>query len=90
MHGNKQKALTRLKRLEGQVRGIAKMIEEDRYCVDVLNQTSAIRAALKGVEKLIIEDHAQHCIEHAIQSGNVDDQRKKFSELVQIVNRSAT
>ena len=89
MHENKDKTLARLKRLEGQVRGISRMIEEDRYCVDVLTQTAAARAALKGVEKLVIEDHASHCIEHAITSGNPADQREKFSELVEIINRTS-
>ncbi len=89
MHENKDKTLARLKRLEGQVRGITRMIEEDRYCVDVLTQTAAARAALKGVEKLVIEDHASHCIEHAITSGNPTDQREKFSELVEIINRTS-
>ena len=85
MHQNKGSAITRLNRIEGQVRGIARMIEEDRYCVDVLRQTAAIRAALQGVERLILEDHASHCVEHAIQSGDPDEQRVKFTELVEIL-----
>lgn len=89
MHDNKIKTLRRLKRLEGQIRGIARMVEEDRYCVDILNQTAAAKAALKGVEKLIVEDHASHCIEGAIRSGNEDDQRQKFRELVKIIERSS-
>ncbi|MDD9909318.1 MAG: metal-sensitive transcriptional regulator [Ahrensia sp.] len=88
MHANKAKTLDRLKRLEGQVRGVARMVEDDRYCVDILNQTAAIRAALKGVEKLIIADHADHCIEHAISSGDEANQRQKFRELVDIVGRT--
>lgn len=89
MHENKQKALARLKRLEGQVRGVAQMVENDRYCVDVLNQTAAIRAALKGVEKLVIADHTEHCIESAIRSGDKTDQRQKFKELVDIIGRTS-
>lgn len=89
MKENKQKVLARLRRLEGQVRGIARMIDEDRYCVDVLNQTAAAHAALKGVEKLIIEDHTSHCIEHAIRSGDETDQRRKFRELVDIIGRTS-
>ena len=85
MHASKPAALTRLKRIEGQVRGISKMIEEERYCVDILRQTAAIRAAIKGVETLILEDHAAHCVEHAIESGDPDDQRAKFSELIEIL-----
>ncbi|MEL6551082.1 MAG: metal-sensitive transcriptional regulator [Pseudomonadota bacterium] len=85
MQSNKDAALGRLKRIEGQVRGISKMIEEERYCVDVLLQTAAIRAAMKGVEKLILEDHAAHCVEDAIQSGDPGEQRAKFSELIEIL-----
>lgn len=89
MQDNKDAALKRLKRIEGQVRGIVKMVEEDRYCVDILAQTSAIKSAMKGVEKLIIENHSRHCIEHAIQSGNAEEQRAKFSELVDIIARTS-
>ncbi|MEO0485421.1 MAG: metal-sensitive transcriptional regulator [Pseudomonadota bacterium] len=85
MHDHKDAALARLKKIEGQVRGIAKMIDEDRYCVDVLRQTAAIRAAIKGVEGLILDDHAAHCVETAIRSGDPEDQRAKFSELVGIL-----
>ena len=88
MHANKDKALTRLKRLEGQVRGIQRMVEENRYCVDILAQTAAVRAALKGVEKLVIEDHASHCIEDALQSGDRADQRAKFMELIGLLDRA--
>ena len=63
MKHSKQMALDRLARLEGQVRGIARMIEEDRYCVDILTQTAAVRSALKGVERVILENHAVHCVE---------------------------
>ena len=88
MHGNKDAALTRLRRLEGQVRGVARMVEEDRYCVDVLTQIAAVRAALKGVEKLVIEDHAAHCIEDAVASGDETMQREKFMELIQLLDRA--
>ena len=81
--------INRLNRIAGQVRGVAQMIENDRYCVDVLNQTAAIRAALKGVEKLVIADHTDHCIEHAIRSGDETDQRQKFKELVDIIGRTS-
>ena len=85
MHDNKDAALARLKKIEGQVRGIARMIEDDRYCVDVLRQTAAIRAALKGVEGLILDDHASHCVDAAIRLGDPNDQRAKFTELVEIL-----
>ena len=88
MQENKDKALKRLSRLEGQVRGIKRMVEEDRYCVDILTQTAAIRAALKGVEKLVIDDHAAHCIEDAVASGDPAEQRTKFLELIELLDKA--
>ena len=88
MHQNRDAALKRLRRLEGQVRGIARMVEEDRYCVDVLTQIAAVRAALKGVEKLVIDDHAAHCIEDALASGDREDQRTKFTELLELLDKA--
>ena len=88
MHANRDAALKRLSRLEGQVRGIARMVEEDRYCVDVLTQIAAVRAALKGVEKLVIDDHAAHCIEDAVASGDPQEQRAKFTELLDLLDKA--
>ena len=85
---NKTAVLKRLARLEGQVRGVARMVEEDRYCVDVLTQTAAIRSALKAVEKLMIDDHATHCIADAVASGDKDDQRAKFLELIELLDKA--
>jgi CsoR family transcriptional regulator, copper-sensing transcriptional repressor len=72
----------RLKRIEGQVRGIARMIEEDRYCIDVLTQIRAIRAALRGVKDTVLKDHVEHCVEDAIASSDGGEQRRKVQELV--------
>ena len=83
MRDHKPAALQRLARLEGQVRGIARMIEEDRYCVDILNQTLAIRSALAQVEMLILEHHADECVDEAIASSDPEAQRRKFRELVE-------
>ena len=88
MRRNRDATLKRLRRLEGQVRGIARMVEEERYCVDVLTQIAAVRAALKGVEKLVIDDHAAHCIEDALASGDAADQRAKFTELLELLDRA--
>ncbi len=77
----------RLSRIEGQVRGIARMVEEDRYCIDVVTQISAVRAALKRVEEEILTDHVGHCVEHAILSGDKDEQRQKVAELVEVLGR---
>ena len=85
---NKAAIAKRLARLEGQVRGVGKMVEQDRYCVDVLTQTAAIRQALRAVETLVIEDHAATCIEDAVASGDPEDQRTKFLELIQLLDKA--
>ena len=82
----KQAASTRLSRIEGQVRGVARMITDDRYCIDVLNQIEAVKAALKKVQDEILRDHISHCVEHAITSGDKKEQRKKVAELVQVLS----
>jgi len=79
--------LSRLARIEGQVRGVSRMVEEERYCIDVLNQIQAIKAALKRVEEEVLKGHAAHCVAHAIRSGNARDQKQKFDELVELFSR---
>jgi CsoR family transcriptional regulator, copper-sensing transcriptional repressor len=78
----------RLSRIEGQVRGLSKMVDEDRYCIDIVTQISAVRAALRRVEEEVLRDHVSHCVEHAISSGNKADQREKISELMAVIGRS--
>lgn len=78
----------RLNRIEGQVRGLSKMVDEDRYCIDIVTQISAVRAALRRVEEEILRDHVSHCVEHAIASGNQADQRKKIAELMAVIGRA--
>ena len=85
---NKPKLLNRLNRIEGQVRGVARMVEEDRYCIDVLTQLQAVRAALARVETEMLKDHLGHCIEGAIVSGNKDEQRRKAAEIIQLLERT--
>jgi len=87
MHDRTQ-LINRLSRIEGQVRGVSKMIEDDRYCIDVLTQLRAIRAALVRVETNLLKEHLNHCIENAIVSGNVSEQRKKATELIELIGRS--
>jgi len=82
------KLLNRLSRVEGQVRGIHKMVAEGRYCIDVLTQLQAVRAALSRVETTMLQDHLGHCIEGAITAGDVDDQRAKAAELIQLLERA--
>jgi DNA-binding FrmR family transcriptional regulator len=78
----------RLSRIEGQVRGLSKMVEEDRYCIDIVTQISAVRAALRRVEEEVLKDHVAHCVEHAITSGSKTDQRQKISELMDVIGRA--
>lgn len=85
---NKVALANRLSRIEGQVRGVARMIVEDRYCIDVLTQLQAVRAALAKVETEMLNDHLHHCIEAAISGGDAGDQRQKASELIQLLQRS--
>jgi DNA-binding FrmR family transcriptional regulator len=84
----KKACVKRLNRIEGQVRGISRMIEEDRYCIDIVTQISAVRTALRRLEEEILRDHVAHCVEHAISSGNKADQRRKIEELMSVVSRA--
>jgi DNA-binding FrmR family transcriptional regulator len=77
----------RLNRIEGQVRGLSRMVDEDRYCIDIVTQIAAVRAALRRVEEEILKDHVAHCVEHAIASGDKADQRRKIAELMAVVGR---
>ena len=78
----------RLGRIEGQVRGLSKMVEEDRYCIDIVTQISAVRAALRRVEEEVLREHVGHCVEHAIASGDSKEQRKKVAELMDVLARA--
>lgn len=80
---NAPKALARLKRIEGQVRGIQRMLEEDRDCVDILTQTLAVRSALKAADALILEVHANRCVDDAIELREPAAQREIIQGLVQ-------
>ncbi len=83
----KQSVATGLKRIEGQVRGVLRMVEQERYCVDVLTQISAVRAALHKVEAQILQDHVSHCVAGAFASGDPVEQRHKVEELVETIGR---
>ena len=84
---NKPQLLARLNKIEGQVRGISRMIEDGRYCIDVLTQINAARAALAKVESEMLQTHLSHCIEGAIVSGDAEDQRAKARELIALMER---
>jgi DNA-binding FrmR family transcriptional regulator len=81
--------LKRLSRIEGQVRGLMRMVEEDRYCIDIVTQIAAVRAALRRVEEQVLHDHINHCVEHAIVSGNAAEQRRKIAELMEVLSRAS-
>lgn len=85
---DKEKVLTRLRRIEGQVRGLQKMVEEDRYCIDVLTQVAAVKAALESVSLTLLEDHMEHCVAEAILSGDGTEKVKELSAAVQRLVRS--
>jgi DNA-binding FrmR family transcriptional regulator len=84
----KAAVLRRFRRIEGQVRGLARMIDEDRYCIDVATQITAVRAALRRAEEEILRDHVTHCVERAIASGDKKDQRKKIAEIMDVLSRA--
>jgi CsoR family transcriptional regulator, copper-sensing transcriptional repressor len=85
---SKASCLKRLRRIEGQVRGLARMVEEDRYCIDVITQLAAVRAALRGVEGEILKDHVAHCVENAIARGSKTEQRRQVAELIEVLSRA--
>ena len=80
--------INRLNRIAGQVRGVATMIEDDRYCIDILHQIQAIKSALAKVESQILKDHAACCVAEAIASGTEAEQRQKFEELVDLLEKA--
>jgi DNA-binding FrmR family transcriptional regulator len=85
---NRPKLINRLSRIEGQVRGVARMVDEERYCIDILTQLQAARAALVRVETELLKDHLSHCIESAIVAGDADEQRQKAGELIELLQRA--
>ncbi|MBI1403319.1 MAG: metal-sensing transcriptional repressor [Porphyrobacter sp.] len=88
MNENTRAKVQRLNRIAGQVRGVAQMIEDDRYCIDILHQIAAIKAALAKVESQVLKDHAACCVAEAIASGDAAEQRAKFEELVDLLERT--
>jgi DNA-binding FrmR family transcriptional regulator len=91
MHGytkDKTKIQARLRRIEGQVRGIQKMVEEDRYCIDVLTQVNATRAALESVALQLLADHTEHCVTEAIRSGGGAKKVRELNDAVERLVRS--
>lgn len=87
MSKSKIDILNRLNRIEGQVRGVSQMIANDRYCIDVLHQVQAVKAALSKAENEILKDHAASCVSEAIASGDAAEQRVKFNELIDLFEK---
>ena len=83
----RDKSLTRLRRIEGQIRGIQKMIEDDRYCVDILTQTSAVAAALRGVEEIVLENHLNTCVADAMKSVDAENKAEKVDEVMNVIRK---
>ena len=88
MKPDSSRIVHRLKRIEGQVRGIAQMVENDRYCIDVLTQVQAVKAALGRAESEILKRHAASCVSDAIASGDAEEQQRKFGELVDLFEKA--
>lgn len=88
-HASHKAQLTRVNRIAGQVRGIKTMIEEEKYCVDILTQIKAARSALKSLELEILENHANHCLIGAVESGSVKVAKDKVDEVLELLKRSS-
>ena len=84
-HPNHNSQITRLKRAEGQIRGVVRLIDEGKYCIDILNHLKAVQKALASVEANILETHVEHCVAQAISSP--DDAKQKIAELTKIIKR---
>ena len=87
-HPDHKRQLPRLRRIEGQVRGIAAMVDDGRYCVDILTQLQAARAALARVEREILDDHVGACVSAAVGAGDIDATKIKMAELTELLRRS--
>jgi CsoR family transcriptional regulator, copper-sensing transcriptional repressor len=86
-HARHTGQLDRLRRIEGQVGGLVRMVEQQRYCVDILTQIRAARAALRRVEEAVLRDHIEHCVAQAVRSGDPAEQEAKVDELLDVVSR---
>jgi DNA-binding FrmR family transcriptional regulator len=86
---DKEKLVKRLHRIEGQVRGIERMIEDDRYCIDILTQIAAVNTALESLAFTILDEHVNHCVAGALASGDEGDAQEKTRELLAAVHRFA-
>lgn len=88
MAKDRSATINRLRRIEGQVRGISQMVADDRYCIDILQQIQAVKSALAKVESAVLKDHAACCVAEAIASGDLQEQRVKFNELIDLFEKA--
>ncbi|WP_195948270.1 metal-sensitive transcriptional regulator [Paraclostridium bifermentans] len=86
-NNDKEAIIKRLNRIEGQVKGIQKMVEEERYCVDILVQISAIRSAINRVGNIILENHIKGCVSNSIKEGETQESEELISELMETINK---
>ena len=84
---DKDALIKRLHRIEGQVRGIERMVEEERYCIDILTQIAAVSTALEGVSVKLLEDHVRHCVSDALAAGDAEAAARKSEDLLAAVQR---
>ena len=83
--GIKQANQNRLRRIEGQIRGLQKMVEEDRYCADVVTQIASVQEALRGVARNLMHNHLQHCAARALRSGKKEETEAMYNELLELI-----
>ena len=88
-HARHHATLPRLRRIEGQVKGLTRMVSEERDCVDILTQLRAVRAALKRVEDAVLREHVEHCVRRAMTEGSPAEKRRKVDELLDVISRFA-
>jgi CsoR family transcriptional regulator, copper-sensing transcriptional repressor len=81
--------LRRLRRIEGQVRGLQRMVEEDRYCADILTQVSSVQEALRAVAKALMRNHLTHCATHAVTTGSAEEKEAMYEELLELIYKNA-
>lgn len=81
---NKEKVIKQLKRIEGQIRGLQRMVDTDTYCIDIITQTSAVKQSLSSVEDLLMENHLGHCVHHQMSSGQVDKAKEEVLKVYKL------
>jgi DNA-binding FrmR family transcriptional regulator len=85
----KEDVLRRLSRIEGQIKGLRRLVEEDTYCIDVLTQLSSVHEALRGVSKIVMRDHLQHCVTDALRDGDENSAQRTYQELMDVIYKFA-